>query len=248
MARSSPGFRGAWSLGPARWATVRCSPIPAGPTCAISSIKGQAPRRLPALRAERYGRTRRRMVRRWRPIGESRIHAVCMSGQGRSARSYPCHRASRTAPPGCRSCSRKLNPRFHELISCFFAKTGVPVVINTSFNDSEPIVCTPPTRSSRFASAALTRCLWMMWFWWRGPDLVVFHFRWLKWPVAVATGLKTLFDDFNDAVGAGIDENRAAIDHRVAIVMHAIFRWHIVIGYPIAGQVCAHPQFAIVGV
>jgi len=35
------------------------------------------------------------------------------------------------------------NPRFHELISCFFAKTGVPLVVNTSFNDSEPIVCTP---------------------------------------------------------------------------------------------------------
>ena len=38
---------------------------------------------------------------------------------------------------------RESNPRFHELISCFFARTGVPVVINTSFNDSEPIVCTP---------------------------------------------------------------------------------------------------------
>jgi len=39
--------------------------------------------------------------------------------------------------------SRKSNPRFHELISRFHEKTGVPVVINTSFNDSEPIVCTP---------------------------------------------------------------------------------------------------------
>ncbi len=39
--------------------------------------------------------------------------------------------------------SRKSNPRFHELISCFHARTGVPVVVNTSFNDSEPIVCTP---------------------------------------------------------------------------------------------------------
>ena len=39
--------------------------------------------------------------------------------------------------------SRKSNPRFHELISCFFAETGVPLVVNTSFNDSEPIVCTP---------------------------------------------------------------------------------------------------------
>ena len=35
------------------------------------------------------------------------------------------------------------NPQFHELISCFFARTGVPMVINTSYNDSEPIVCTP---------------------------------------------------------------------------------------------------------
>jgi carbamoyltransferase len=39
--------------------------------------------------------------------------------------------------------TRESNPRFHELISCFFARTGVPLVINTSFNDSEPIVCTP---------------------------------------------------------------------------------------------------------
>jgi len=39
--------------------------------------------------------------------------------------------------------SRELNPRFHELLSCFHARTGVPLVVNTSFNDSEPIVCTP---------------------------------------------------------------------------------------------------------
>jgi carbamoyltransferase len=38
---------------------------------------------------------------------------------------------------------RESNPDFYELISCFFARTGVPLVINTSFNDSEPIVCTP---------------------------------------------------------------------------------------------------------
>jgi carbamoyltransferase len=38
---------------------------------------------------------------------------------------------------------RESNPRFHELISCFFEKTSVPLVVNTSLNDSEPIVCTP---------------------------------------------------------------------------------------------------------
>jgi carbamoyltransferase len=46
---------------------------------------------------------------------------------------------------------RESNPRFHELISRFHARTGVPVVVNTSFNDSEPIVCTP-------ADAIVTFC------------------------------------------------------------------------------------------
>lgn len=35
------------------------------------------------------------------------------------------------------------NPRYHRLISEFYALTGVPVMLNTSFNDREPIVCTP---------------------------------------------------------------------------------------------------------
>lgn len=35
------------------------------------------------------------------------------------------------------------NPRYHRLISEFLALTGVPIVLNTSFNDSEPIVCSP---------------------------------------------------------------------------------------------------------
>ncbi len=39
--------------------------------------------------------------------------------------------------------SARSNPRFHELLSHFYARTGVPLVVNTSFNDSEPIVCTP---------------------------------------------------------------------------------------------------------
>jgi carbamoyltransferase len=38
---------------------------------------------------------------------------------------------------------RESNPRFHELLSHFHQRTGVPLVVNTSFNDSEPIVCTP---------------------------------------------------------------------------------------------------------
>jgi carbamoyltransferase len=38
---------------------------------------------------------------------------------------------------------RELNPRFHELIRRFADRTGVPAVLNTSFNDNEPIVETP---------------------------------------------------------------------------------------------------------
>jgi carbamoyltransferase len=36
------------------------------------------------------------------------------------------------------------NPRYHALISAFKARTGCPVIVNTSFNiRGEPIVCTP---------------------------------------------------------------------------------------------------------
>jgi carbamoyltransferase len=35
------------------------------------------------------------------------------------------------------------NPRYHALISEFFRQTGVPLVLNTSFNEHEPIVATP---------------------------------------------------------------------------------------------------------
>ena len=35
------------------------------------------------------------------------------------------------------------NPRYHALISRFYALTGVPMVLNTSFNENEPVVCTP---------------------------------------------------------------------------------------------------------
>ena len=39
---------------------------------------------------------------------------------------------------------KETNPRYHELLSRFYARTGCPVLVNTSFNvRSEPIVCTP---------------------------------------------------------------------------------------------------------
>ena len=50
---------------------------------------------------------------------------------------------------------RSANPRYHALISHFFKRTGVPLVLNTSFNDSEPIVCTPAHAIATFRGAGL---------------------------------------------------------------------------------------------
>jgi len=38
---------------------------------------------------------------------------------------------------------RKTNPRYARLIDAFHALTGVPMVLNTSFNENEPVVCRP---------------------------------------------------------------------------------------------------------
>jgi carbamoyltransferase len=38
---------------------------------------------------------------------------------------------------------RESAPGYRALIEAFAARTGVPVLLNTSFNENEPIVCTP---------------------------------------------------------------------------------------------------------
>ena len=39
--------------------------------------------------------------------------------------------------------TRDSNPRYYELIEEFRKLTGVPIVLNTSFNENEPVVCRP---------------------------------------------------------------------------------------------------------
>lgn len=41
------------------------------------------------------------------------------------------------------SVTKNLSPRYYSLIKKFFEKTGIPILLNTSFNENEPIVNTP---------------------------------------------------------------------------------------------------------
>ena len=41
------------------------------------------------------------------------------------------------------SVDKNISPRYHKLISKFAEKSGVPILLNTSFNENEPIVNKP---------------------------------------------------------------------------------------------------------
>src|SRR5262249_151171 len=51
-----------------------------------------------------------------------------------------------TRVDGCgrlQTVSRLTNRRYHRLIEAFRTLTGIPMVLNTSFNENEPVVCKP---------------------------------------------------------------------------------------------------------
>jgi carbamoyltransferase len=50
---------------------------------------------------------------------------------------------------------KDVNRGFHALLSSFKQKTGVPLLMNTSFNDREPIVCTPKDAIKTFLSTGI---------------------------------------------------------------------------------------------
>ena len=41
------------------------------------------------------------------------------------------------------SVDKEISPRYYQLIETFYNKTGIPILLNTSFNENEPIVNTP---------------------------------------------------------------------------------------------------------
>jgi carbamoyltransferase len=49
----------------------------------------------------------------------------------------------------------RVAPRYHRLISAFAERTGVPVVLNTSFNENEPIVMSPQHAVETFAKTRM---------------------------------------------------------------------------------------------
>jgi carbamoyltransferase len=65
---------------------------------------------------------------------------------------YPIREEKRSAIPAVthvdgsgrlQTVMAETNPRYHRLISTFGRMTGVPIVLNTSFNENEPVVCRP---------------------------------------------------------------------------------------------------------
>ncbi len=51
--------------------------------------------------------------------------------------------------------TKNSNPKFHGLISAFRKITGVPLLLNTSFNDNEPIVCSPRDATNTFSGSGI---------------------------------------------------------------------------------------------
>jgi carbamoyltransferase len=53
------------------------------------------------------------------------------------------------------SVEARVEPRYHRLISEFERRTGVPILLNTSFNENEPIVMTPRDALDTFAKTRI---------------------------------------------------------------------------------------------
>ncbi len=110
----------------------------------------------------------------WRPFSPSILadaapewleRGVDSQSHGFMSFSYPVHEEKRSLIPGAvhfdgtaraQLVTEDLNPLYHRLISAFAELTGVPVLLNTSFNGpDEPMVSSPEDAVHRFRSSGL---------------------------------------------------------------------------------------------
>jgi carbamoyltransferase len=66
--------------------------------------------------------------------------------------------------------SKRQNPRYWHLIEAFGRQTGVPVLLNTSFNENEPIVNTPKEALDCFLRTRMDRLVLGDWSITRGAN------------------------------------------------------------------------------
>ncbi len=60
--------------------------------------------------------------------------------------------------------SKETNPRYHAVIRHFQEHTGVPIVLNTSFNENEPVVCKPEEALDCFLRTNMDALVLGNWF------------------------------------------------------------------------------------
>lgn len=65
---------------------------------------------------------------------------------------------------------KETNPLYHQLIRKFQEKTGVPILLNTSFNENEPVVCRPDEAISCFLRTKMDVLILGNWFITRESD------------------------------------------------------------------------------
>ena len=71
------------------------------------------------------------------------LHDAGLPDPRGQARADPGGDPRRRHRAACRPSPRRRNPRYYRLIEAFRDITGVPMVLNTSFNENEPVVCRP---------------------------------------------------------------------------------------------------------
>lgn len=63
---------------------------------------------------------------------------------------------------------QETNPRYYQLIASFREITGIPMLLNTSFNENEPVVCKPEEALACFLRTKMDVLVMEDWFVWRG--------------------------------------------------------------------------------